>query len=199
MSPDVSRRIRVLAPYGTLTHEIRLSQADGRWQARIITLPGQIWVEPGGRRALTFESTSAARAEEMATQFVQRDCIARGHRLAGEVRLPQEAGPPEASRRRVASLPVRLMPRGRLTSGMTRKVLPAVTHNLSETGLFIVTRHFLNPGARVAIELKLPGLPERLEGVVIWARKEGLPGGEAGLGIRLLDPPLSYRVGLQSL
>jgi hypothetical protein len=189
----------VLAPYGTLTHEIRLSQADGRWQARIVTLPGQIWVEPGGRRALTFESTSAAQAEEMAIQFVQRDCIARGHRLADQMRLLQEAGSPEPSRRHVASFPVRLMPRGRLTAGVPRKVLPAVTHNLSETGMFIVTRHFLEPGAKVAIELNLPGLPERLEGVVIWARKESRPGSEAGLGIRLLDPPLSYRAGLQSL
>ena len=199
MSPDVGRRIRVLAPYGRLTHEIRLSQADDRWQARIVTLPGQIWVEPGGRRALTFESTSAARAEEMATQFVQRECIARGHRLVDEVILSQEADSPEPSRRRVVSLPVRLLPRGRLSSGKPRKALRAVTHDLSETGLFIVTRHFLEPGARVAIELKLTGLPERLEGVVIWTRKECLPGSETGMGIRLLDPPFSYRVGLQSL
>ena len=92
MAHEPGRRIRVLAPYGVLTHEIRLSQTESGWQARVVTLPNQIWVEPGGRRALRFSSDSAVGAEEMAVEFVQRDCLARGHRLVDHM-IVKRPGP----------------------------------------------------------------------------------------------------------
>ena len=199
MAQDPGRRIQVLAPYGVLIHEIRLTQTEIGWQARVVTLPNQIWVEPGGRRALCFSSDSAAGAEEMAVEFIQRDSQARGHRLVDHMIVTGENTNGGPSRRRVVTVPVRFLPRGAIGEGASRRALPAVTHDLSETGLFIATGHILQPGARMALELKLPGFPERLEGLVVWKQEESLPGKDRGMGISLIDPPLAYRLGIQSL
>ena len=199
MAQEQGRRIRVLAPYGILIHEIRLSQSELGWQARVVTLPNQIWVEPGGRRALCFSSDSSEGAEEMAVAFVERDCVARGHRLVDHMIAIGENATGEPSRRHVANVPLRFLPRGTIGDGASRRVLPEVSHDLSETGLYIATGHILQRGARMAIELKLPMLPERLEGVVVWKQEDSRPGKDRGMGISLLDPPLAYRLGIQSL
>jgi Tfp pilus assembly protein PilZ len=194
-----SRRVDVIASYGRLVHEIRVSMTDGRWEARIVTLPNQIWVEPGGRSALVFESDSAEKAEEMAVAFVQRDSVVRGHRLADSSYVDDGSGDHEPARRRAARCPVRYQPRGKTAGKETRRAGAAATANLSETGIFIATEDPLPAGSRLEIDLRLPGFAERLAGVVIWTCRQSASGRELGMGVKLLDPPFSYRARIQSL
>jgi hypothetical protein len=195
-----ARRIQVQAPYGKLIHEIRLSSNRGIWQARIITLPRQIWVEPGGNRALTFEASTAEEAETRAAEFIEKECISRGHRLVDPTTTPgrgPDAGTP--ARRLSAEYALRFMQPGTLGHGGGGRTRAGRTANLSETGLFIATAEALYPGSRLIIELRLPGSDERLEGVVVWSRMSGGPGREAGMGVRLVGPSLDYRARIQSL
>jgi len=191
------RRIHVRARYGRLIHEIRLSCAGDLWQARIVTLPRQIWVEPGGKKAVTFEAGTPERAESLAAEFIQRDCIARGHRPiepvveGGEIAL-------EPARRLAVQYPIRYVQQGALLrSGGIKK--RASTLNLSETGLFIATDEPFFPGSKLAIDLALPGNHERLDGRVIWSRMAAQYGNTPGMGVRLIEPPFSYRSRIQSL
>lgn len=164
-----------------------------------MTLPNQIWVEPGGRRALIFRGATPSAAAEAAAAFVGRDSLARGHRLAEpgqEGDALQLLGP---ASRLVKRYSLRYVARGTLMGDRERRTRSAETANLSETGLFIATEETLVPGSRLSIDLRLPGLQERLDGVVVWSRHERAPGLDPGLGVRLVDPPLSYRAKIQSL
>jgi hypothetical protein len=57
------------APFGRLVHEVRLTCERGRWLARIVTLPRQVWTTADGRGALTFEGASAEEADRKAARF----------------------------------------------------------------------------------------------------------------------------------
>ena len=189
--------IRVQAPYGKLVHEIRLSKDGDKWRAHIVTLPRQIWVEPGGRKAMTFEAGTPERAEDLAVDFVHKDCIARGYRLIDPSR-DRGGGNYMPARRLTVEYPLRFVQKGAIIrSGTVSR--RALTANLSESGLFIATDEPFFPGSRVAIDLSLPGTSERLEGLVVWSRMASQFGNEAGMGVRLLDPSLSYRSRIQSL
>lgn len=67
-----------------------------------------------------------------------------------------------------------------------------LTENISEGGVFVATHSLREVGARLEVELKLPGLAEavRLQAVVRWVRlfQEGsdVP---PGLGLQFLDVP----------
>lgn len=199
MENRIGRRIQVKTPYGDLTHEIRLSCDGDLWQARIVTLPRQIWVAPGGGRALTFEAPTADGAEAMAAEFIEKECIARGHRPLDQMhrdRVLSSGGP---ARRVVGRFTTRYAACGALSGLGEVRSRSGTTTNVSETGLFIETDDALYPGTRVTIELKLPGSPERLEGVVVWACTTAGGGRAAGMGIRLASPALSYRARIQSL
>ena len=136
-------------------HEIRLSVDKGRWQARVVTLPNHTWVEPGGRRALVFEAGSPERATEQAAAFIQRDCVARGHRVVDPMKSNEKSNARDNARRRPARHPVRFMPRASPANKTRRTARIASTENLSETGLFIATERPLPPGSRIEIDLRL--------------------------------------------
>ncbi len=199
MESRVGRRFQVRTPYGELTHEIRLSCDEGPWQARIVTLPRQIWVAPGGGRALTFEAPTPEEAETMAAEFIERECIARGHRSPNPMRRDRDLAAAGPARRLIGQFPTRFAACGALSGQGDVRSHTGTTTNVSETGLFIATEDALYPGSRITLELKLPGSPERLEGVVVGARTSGGQGRNAGMGVRLTSPPLSYRARIQSL
>jgi len=199
MKAHPHRRIQSIAGYGLLIHEIRVARADRGWEARIVTLPNIVWVEPGGTRALTFQAPSQEKAEEMAANFIEQDCAFRGHRLMEASSASDTLVGMAPARRCVGRFPLRFSAANPLEPGASRRARPATTSNISETGLFIATSELLSPGDRVRIDLRLPGLPERLEGVVVWVRAEGELGKDRGMGIRLLDPSLSYRAQIQAL
>jgi len=200
MSSHPVRQITVTAKYGRLTHEIRLTVAEDRWQSRIVTLPNHIWVEPGGRRALVFEAPTADQASELAAAFILRDSIARGHRVSDPARPAEDKGSGhEPARRRVGSYPVRFAMRRAAAPGEKRRARAASTENLSETGLFICTDAPLPPGSVLDLDVRLPGLAERLEGVVVWTRCATGRSMDNGMGVRLLDPSLAYRALIQTL
>lgn len=190
-------RISVQAPYGKLVHEIRLSRDGNMWSARIVTLPRQIWVEPGGRKAMTFRADTPERAQDLAIDFVHKDCIARGHRLIDPSR-EKGALTDLPARRLPVEYPIRIIQKG-ILAGRGTVTRRALTTNLSESGLFIATSEPFFPGSHVAIDLSLPGTSERLEGVVVWSRMADQYGRRAGMGVRLLEPSLSYRSRIQSL
>jgi hypothetical protein len=74
-----------------------------------------------------------------------------------------------------------------------------MTVNLSESGLFIASEYLVRPGERITVDLRMPGLHERLEGEVIWNRQTHSPGRPIGMAIRLLGPSLDYRSRIQGL
>ena len=200
MPQQTVRQIVVTTKQGRLVHEIRLTITGSRWQARVVTLPNHIWVEPGGRRALVFESDNAERAEEMAASFIRRDSLARGHRVADPMHRADGAAPErEPARRRSGCYSVRFAPRKPPAAGGKRRARTASTENLSETGLFISTNAPLPPGSFLDIDVRLPGLAERLEGVVVWTRGHAVGSLDNGMGVRLLDPSLAYRAMIQTL
>lgn len=199
MENRVGRRIQVRTSYGDLTHEIRLSCDGAIWQARIVTLPRQIWVAPGGGRALTFEAPTADAAETAAAEFIEKECIARGHRNLNSMRRDRVMATDGPARRLTGRFPTRFAAAGTMSAATETRSYTGTTTNVSETGLFIATEEGLYPGSRVTLELRLPGSPEKLEGVVVWTCTSGGQGRVAGMGVRLVTPPLSYRARIQSL
>ena len=200
MQHRTGRRIHVQAPYGELIHEIRLSSDGNVWRARVVTLPRQIWVAPGGATALTFEAGTSDEAEALAVEFVERECVARGYRLANNRRRGQgQTGGGQPAHRLCARYPIRFEQFGALERATGAGRHTGSTLNLSETGLFVATDEALYPGSRVALDIRLPGTQERLEGTVVWSRMSGAPGSQSGMGIRLDSPSLTYRARIQSL
>jgi len=190
--------VTTLAPQGPLTHEVRLAFADGIWQARIVTLPRMIWVEPGGRRALVFTASTPEAAEQLAEDFIHRDCIARGYRVsshAGGINNRSQIG---LARRIIVPCPLRFSTKG-LIQASSARARTGLTGNLSETGLFIATEDPLPASWRLKIDLRLPSSYEHLEGLVVWSRGESMTTQPRGMGVSLLSPPRSYKAGIQIL
>jgi len=200
MSTRPIRQIVALARHARLVHEIRVSFDAGRWKAHVVTLPNHIWVEPGGKRALAFEAGSPEKAEEMAAAFIHRDSISRGHRLSeASQAVGDTPAAREPARRRRGCYPVRFAPRSGAEAEERRRARAASTENLSETGLFISTNAPLPPGSRLDIDVRLPGLAERLSGVVVWSRCEPGSALDNGMGVQLVEPSLAYRAVIQTL
>ena len=103
-------------------HEFRLGQVPAGWEARIVTLLNQVWVEPDGARALTFTAATPEEAERLPAAAIERDSIARGHRILDPSRSGGPTADRGAARRVTVSLPVRFMPRG---AGSRREGVPA--------------------------------------------------------------------------
>jgi hypothetical protein len=90
----------------------------------------------------------------------------------------------------------------------TRKRLPCVLHvgssrhsgvvvDVSATGLFVQTSASSPPGTTGALELNLPGYPERFRLEVTVARTKAVPPrlrtvAQGGLGLKILQAPEEY-------
>jgi uncharacterized protein (TIGR02266 family) len=192
------RTLHVIAPYGPLAHEVRLTGFEGRWTAHIVTLPNMIWVEPGGSRPLQFIASTARDAEAAAVDFIVKDCLSRGQKILEFDGIPPETTRP-AYRRFEARVPLRFTCRPDLGADHVARSTEAGTANLSETGIFIATTDVVPRGARLSIDLRFPDRPLRLEGEVMWHRPTRSPGRPPGMGVRLVDPPEDYRERLRGI
>lgn len=178
--------------YGAL-----VAPAGRLWRARILTYPNTLWAIPGDGGPMKFVGGTPQAAERQAIAFIEEHCAERGYQRLEGIPVPGtvEVDPEEAPglsqsarehppRRKLRSLPVRW---GHKTT--TRE---AVTLELSEAGLFVVTRSPLEPGAVVRLQLELDTSTVPLRGMVAWIRERAKPGRPAGMGIRLSQTPDLY-------
>jgi hypothetical protein len=203
MTPGYTRT--VISPQGRETFQVLLDVEEGRWVARIVTLPNRMWVEPGGRMALKFFGASREAAETAAAAFIESERIARGMRAVGpaepgagtvgRITLAPKALSPADAPDPSPRIPHRLLVR----FGGERPELPGVTANLSESGLFIVTSQPRPIGAGVEIDLRFAQIPVFLGGEVVWISPERRDGRSVGFGVRLVRRPVEYLEHFRSL
>ena len=88
--------------------------------------------------------------------------------------------------RRTLRVPTHL--KVRFTRGSTIDNSP--THEISEGGLFLITRRPLAPGTPLHLEIDTgdPGPPLEVAGTVAWVRSAADESGPAGMGIRFEHP-----------
>ena len=183
---------------GNLVHELQAAYASEKWLARIVTLPDRVWREPVDRSLLTFHAGTREEVEGVAFAHILKECELRGERILGlnYAACVGLAGKP--ARRIVAMVPVSYQVRTGGPVSRARRAEKTFTANLSETGLFIVTCSDIETGSLLSLHVGLPGLREILEGQVAWARLAAEEGRPRGAGVQLVDPPLTYRAGIQN-
>jgi hypothetical protein len=171
----------LVAPCGTL------------WRARILTFPNVLWKVPGRSTTLKFIASSPRQVLEQAITFVRGHCSARGFTVRGESMLVSLTAlgpggglvPAEPAPRKLRFLPVQF--------GIVRPSESGGTGNVSETGMFIITRAPIDPGHDLTLSLRPSDAPFALKGCVIWIAREVREADRPpGMGIRLVDPPRPY-------
>jgi Tfp pilus assembly protein PilZ len=189
-------RIAVDTPYGIETYGVLVAPSLDLWRARIITYPNVLWTVPGGGLTVKFAGNTPQEAEGYAVQFIEGHIKARGYARRGTPDAPEVAGyGAEALARAVAAagpalrklraIPVRF--------GSGSQLLSAMTGNLSESGLFVMTIAPFNPGTGLRVVIDLATGPMGLNGQVVWHRPLPVSGRPVGMGVRLISPPGPYR------
>src|SRR5262245_16915897 len=133
------RATTVITPWGTETYQVWLEETARGWVARIVTLPNRVWASQSGKEAVKFHGATIDEAEAAALQFINDERVLNGrrlasHRLGAPTGLPSQAEPDEAQYHAP-----RLPRRFPLLFGPTAPILPGLTANLSETGIFVIT------------------------------------------------------------
>jgi len=189
-------RVAVDTPYGIEAYGVLVAPSLDLWRARIITYPNVLWTVPGGNLTLKFAGSTPQEAEAGAVSFIEGHIKSRGYarrdapdapevsRFGAEAqaRALAAAGP---ALRKMRALPVRF--------GNGPTLFTAMTGNVSESGLFVMTIAPFDPGSalRVLIDLETGLVP--LKGQVVWQRPRPVLGRPVGMGVRLISPPGSYR------
>jgi len=195
----IGQRVRVASATSRAVYEVRLTFHEGRWMARILTLPDTFWSGWDGRGVRVFHASSPDEVERLALKDIKIECERRGQKVLATFKpgLDHSTDPP--ARRVFGEYPLRLLVQSVPKRGTVQIGADARTANLSESGLFVVTREKLIRGSIVSMVLRLPGLTERLRAKVVWSRPGGMPWFPQGTGVELVEPPLSYRASLQGL
>jgi Tfp pilus assembly protein PilZ len=97
----------------------------------------------------------------------------------------QAVAAPGPALRKLLAVPVRF--------GDGPTLFSAMTGNLSESGLFVVTLVPLAPGTGVRVVIDLNAGPVGLRGQVAWKRPHPHLGRPVGMGVELLAPPPDYK------
>jgi Tfp pilus assembly protein PilZ len=187
-------RVAVQTPFGLEVYGVLVAPSYDVWRARIITYPNVLWTVPGGSLTLKFAAGSAQEAEAMAIAFVAGHIKARGY-LRREMEQAPVVSPyvAEAAQtveaegpavRKLLAIPVRF--------GDGPTLFSAMTGNLSESGLFVVTLVPLAPGTGLRVLMDLSDGPVGLRGQVAWKRPRPELGRPVGMGVELLAPPPDY-------
>lgn len=192
-------RFQTESSTGSQVHELQVAYACEKWLARVVTLPDRIWSGPERREALTFSAGTREEVEGAAFAHIFRECDIRGERILGLNYASCADLHPKVARRVVAMVPVAYQVRVGGPTSPARGSERTFTANLSETGLFLVTSRRIERGCLLNLRVGLPGLREVMEGQVAWARMAAEEGRPLGAGVQLLDPPIAYRAGVQSL
>ena len=189
-------RVAVETPYGLEAYGVLVAPSYDLWRARVITYPNILWTVPGGAVTLKFAGATAQEAESRAVAFVEGHIKARGFirhdspdapsvarvRAEAEAKAKGAAGP---ALRKVRAIPVRF--------GNGPAMFAAMTGNLSESGLFVMTLAPFDPGTGLRVMIDLETGPVGLKGEVVWKRDTLVLGRPLGMGIQLVAAPESYR------
>ena len=189
-SPErVVWRVAVETPQGVRGIGVMLAACGTRFRARVLTFPNVLWVAPGGRETIKFIARREDEARQQAIDFVRAHCVLRGDTMRDELALAGDV------KRRV-SIGIAPAPRYDrrlpLRFGRSRPTIPAITANLSEGGLFVVTHAPLAGGEHLGVALELEHCKVPLRGAVSWARRNAPLGAECGMGLALINPPEVY-------
>jgi Tfp pilus assembly protein PilZ len=189
-------RVTVETPYGLEAYGVLVAQSLELWRARIITYPNVLWMVPGGGVSLKFSGVTPQEAEASAVAFIDGHIKTRGYarrdapdspevspyRAEAEANARAAKGP---ALRKMRALPVRF--------GAGPSLFTAMTGNLSESGLFVVTLAPFDPGTGLRVLLDLDTGPLGLKGQVVWQRLRPVSGRPIGMGVQLISPPEPYR------
>jgi len=189
-------RVAVETPYGIEAYGVLVAPSLDLWRARIITYPNVLWMVPGGGVSLKFTGATPQEAEGGAVAFIEGHIRARGfarrdvpnapeisrYNAEAQARAREGAGP---ALRKMRALPVRF--------GTGPNLFTAMTGNLSESGLFVVTLAPFDPGTALRVLLDLDTGPLGLKGQVVWHRLRPVSGRPMGMGVQLISPPGHYR------
>jgi hypothetical protein len=194
-------RVTVATPLGVEAYGVLVAPCEEGWRARILTYPNVLWTIPGGEVSMKFLGPTPQEVERSAIAFIEDHISKRGYSrrdalepvqagpIPVEHRARADAGPARPKRGAPAPRKLRTIP---LLFGPVRPQRRAVTGNLSETGLFVVTDAPLSRGSPIAIEIETDAYSIRVRGTVVWNRRKPGIGRLAGMGIRLDDRPALY-------
>lgn len=189
-------RVDVDTPYGIEAYGVLVAPSLELWRARIITYPNVLWTVPGGSLTLKFTGNTPQEAEASAVSFVEGHIKTRGYirrdlQDAPEVSHYNSESQAKAlaalgpALRKMRALPVRF--------GSGPSLFTAMTANLSESGLFVMTIAPFQPGTDLRVLIDLDTGPVGLMGKVVWQRPRAVAGRPVGMGVRLVTPPGTYR------
>ncbi len=188
-------RVTVETPHGFEAYGVLVAPSDDLWRARILTYPNVLWTAPGGAVTIKFVGATPQDAEARAVAFVEDHIRACGYlrrdaldvtKVAAynaEAQAKLAAGGPAV--RKLLAFPVRF--------GGANATFSAMTANLSESGLFLVTMAPFEAGVGLRVVMDLENGPVGLRGHVVWKRERPVLGRPIGLGVRLVSPPDPYR------
>lgn len=188
-------RVSVETPYGIESYGVLVAQSGELFRARILTYPNILWAAPGGAVTVKFASRSARDAEAQAIAFIEGHIQALGYtrrdalETPGVARFRAEAAMRAAAAAGPAPRKMRAMP---VQFGSGPTLFSAMTGNLSESGLFVMTLVPFDPGTGVRVLFDLDVGPIGLQGKVVWKRETVVLGRPVGMGIRLVTPPAPY-------
>ena len=189
-------RVVVDTPNGPEAYGVLVAPAAEIWRARILTFPNILWTAPGGKTTMKFVGATPQEAEGRAIEFVETHIATRGLVRRDTPDVPAVAtyqaetllavravkGPPV---RKVRAVPARF--------GNGPALFTAMTANLSESGLFLVTLAPFDPGTGLRVHVSLDTGALGLNGQVVWKRDRPAPGRPVGMGVKLIAPPAPYQ------
>jgi Tfp pilus assembly protein PilZ len=188
-------RVAVDTPYGFEAYGVLVAPSHDLWRARVITYPNVLWTVPGGGVSLKFAGATPQEAEASAVAFIEGHIKAQGYVRHDAPDSPEVsrygaeaqpgAGTAGPALRKMRALPVRF--------GTGPTLFTAMTGNLSESGLFVVTLAPFDPGTDLRVLLDLDTGPMGLKGQVVWQRLRPVSGRPMGMGVQLISPPGHYR------
>jgi len=188
-------RVAVETPFGIEAYGVLVAPSFDLWRSRIITYPNVLWTVPGGAVTLKFAGRSPQDAESQAVAFVEGHIKARGYVRRDGLDLPavsrfqaEAAAKAQAttggSLRKMRALPVQF--------GTGSKLFAAMTGNISESGLFVITLAPFDPGTEMRVLIDLDTGPLGLKGKAVWKREHVVLGRPVGMGVQLIAPPQPY-------
>ena len=189
-------RVTVETPFGIEAYGVLVAPSFDQWRSRIITYPNVLWTVPGGAVTLKFAGPSARDAESQAVAFVEGHIRARGYvrrdglGLPAVARFQAEAAAKAQSTKGAALRKMRALP---VQFGTGPALFAAMTGNVSESGLFVITLVPFEPGTDLRVLVDLDTGPLGLKGKVVWNRQRVVLGRPLGMGVRLIEPPEPYR------
>lgn len=189
-------RVVVDTPQGVEAYGVLVAPSHDLWRARVITYPNILWTAPHGRVTIKFVGVTPQEAEARAVAFIEGHIKARRlKRLDAQEVPPVSAYQAEAYARKLASAgpALRKMRAIPVRFGAGPNLFTAMTANVSESGLFVVTLVPFDPGAGLRVFVDLEQGPVGLRGQVVWKRERPDSGRPVGMGVQLVAPPEPYR------